>query len=331
MSQNPGPVPEFPDLYGATAASTAGSSPEELERLRRHASDLRGRLRSHVRISTAQGVLMERYRFDDPDLAFALMRQAPQHANIKMHQLADALMRVPGPERGADAWFPRRSRTAPPPLKGLGVGDESRADQGAVLGAVLRQVMEVAGTDMGNVQLVDAGGLRLTKHTGLSRDFVDFFAFVEQPTTSCAQAAEHQRQVTVRDVATATVFDEDSRRAVLEADSRSCRSVPLIDHQQVLRGMVSSHHARPTTGFGQAELRLMQATGRTAGRWLACTGTRWFSTPSKRCTASRARRPPDPADGPVPSPHGGPSPGRGAGTRRRPRVDHRPAAVTPEG
>lgn len=262
--------------YGRAADGTATAARAEedvealraeVEGLRRRNADLQGRVRTHPGIALAQGILVERYGLREIDEAFALMRHVSQRANIKLHQLADALSHVPGPDTDARLWFPRRVAAMPPPLYGVDVEPGAGANQSAVLGAVLRRVLTIAGTDMGNVQLADRSGLRLEKHTGLTRRFTDFFAFVDGPTTACSQAAADRGQVTVRDVATAAVFDEDSRRTILEAGSRACHSVPLIDGRSV-KGMVSSHHARPLAGFTRPQLRALEATGQAVGRWL---------------------------------------------------------------
>ncbi|WP_138906899.1 GAF and ANTAR domain-containing protein [Streptomyces chryseus] len=253
-----------------TAAATEGNVEElraEVERLRRRNADLQGRVRTHPAIALAQGILIERYGLRELTEAFALMRHVSQRANIKLHQLADALSLVPGPDTGAHLWFPRRAPTLPPPLHGVDVEQGAGGNQGAVLGAALRRVLAIAGTDMGNLQLADRSGLRMEKHTGHPREFTDFFAFVDGPTTACSQAAADHEQVTVRDVATAEVFDEDSRRTILEAGSRACHSVPLIDVQSV-RGIISSHHARPLAGFSRTQLQELQTTGQAVGRWL---------------------------------------------------------------
>lgn len=121
---------------------------------------------------------------------------------------------------------------------------------------------------MGNVRLAEGGLLRLEKHSGLGRQFTDFFAFVDHSGTACAQAARDCRQVTIRDVASATVFDEDSRHVILHAGSRACHSVPLLDERGVLLGVISSH-ARPITGFTRSQLAVLHETADVVGRWLA--------------------------------------------------------------
>ena len=89
-----------------------------------------------------------------------------------------------------------------------------------MLSAALNRVLEITQTGMGNVQLAESGRLRMVRPSGLAREFTSFFAFVDQQTTSCAQAAEQRRQVTVRDVATEDAFDEGSRQVILRAGSR---------------------------------------------------------------------------------------------------------------
>jgi GAF domain-containing protein len=115
----------------------------------------------------------------------------------------------------------------------------------------------------------ESGLLRLDKHTGLNRQFTDFFAFVQGPTTACGQAAQEGRQVTVTDVATAPVFDEESRASILQAGSRACHSVPLVTPQGVVLGMASSHHERPLAGFTRAQHDALEATGIAGGKWLS--------------------------------------------------------------
>ncbi|MET8446904.1 GAF and ANTAR domain-containing protein [Streptomyces sp. NPDC005209] len=249
----------------------SSSDREEQERLRQQNAGLRNRMLARTSISAAQGVLLERYRLPSLGEAFDLLRHTSQRHNVKLHTLADAVLRTPGPDRDAHAWFPRRVRTAPPPLTGLARADhnDTAGPAGAVLGAALDRVLDITQTPMGNVQLAENGLLRMEKHTGLNRRFVDHFTFVDGPGTSCGRAAENRRQVTVRDVAAATVFDEESRRVILHAGSRACHSVPLLDERGAPLGVISSHHPRPLGGFTRAQLDALETTGAVVGRWLS--------------------------------------------------------------
>ncbi|MEV7192669.1 ANTAR domain-containing protein [Streptomyces sp. NPDC093510] len=273
------PAPEQPASGQSASGQSAseqrpappGDETEQLrataEELRKQVSELEVQARARPRIALAEGILVERYRLKEPREAFALMRQASQRANIKLHQLAAAVARVPGPAPGAEAWLSRRPQHPAPSLSTLEAGTLDAANQGEVLGAALRRVLTVTGTDMGNVQLVEDNVLRMAKHAGLPRHFTDYFAFVEG-NTACSRAAAASHQVTVREIASSPGFDDETRRVILTSGSRACHSIPLVDDQDTVRGVISSHHARPLAGFTQAQLRALHATGRTMGDWI---------------------------------------------------------------
>ncbi|MFE9703172.1 ANTAR domain-containing protein [Streptomyces sp. NPDC005930] len=250
-----------------TPPSGSGEGPEG-PRWAQEQLDRRNRQLGHAGVARAQGILAGRYRLQGADEAFALLKTASQQSNIKLHTLADAVVRTPAPDQDATAWFPGRTRSHPPRLPWLRP-EGSAHNQGAVLKTALRRVLTITQTPMGNVQLAESGRLHLARHTGLNKYFTDFFAFVEGPTTSCAQAASARRQVTVRDVGTATVFDEASRHAILQTGSRAAHSVPLAIGNGQVRGMISSHHERPSSGFTRAQLAALQQTGSDVGGWLS--------------------------------------------------------------
>jgi hypothetical protein len=231
--------------------------------------DARNRHLGHAGVARAQDLLVQRYGLPGTDEAFAVLKTVSQQSNIKLHTLADAVVRTPAPDHDATLWFPGRERYSPPRLPGLLLDQGSRGSQGAVLKAVLNRVLTITQTPMGNVQLMEGGRLHLARHTGLNKYFTDFFAFVDAPTTSCSQAATERRQVTVRDVATAEVFDEASRHAILQTGSRAAHSVPLVGGGGRVLGMVSSHHERPLAGFTRAQLHALHQAGTDTGRWLA--------------------------------------------------------------
>lgn len=231
--------------------------------------DLRNRGMGHAGVARAQDILAKRYGLDSTERAFALLRTVSQQSNIKLHTLADAIVRTPAPDFDAPLWFPGRARFGPPPLPGLSIDTGSPGSQGAVLKAALHRVLSVTQTPMGNVQLAQSGRLHLARHTGLNPYFTDFFAFVDAPTTACSQAAAERRQVTVPDVATAPVFDEASRHAILQTGSRAAHSIPLTNGRGAVLGMVSSHHDRPLAGFTRAQLHTLHQTANDVGRWLS--------------------------------------------------------------
>ncbi|MFE2506884.1 GAF and ANTAR domain-containing protein [Streptomyces naganishii] len=231
----------------------------------------RNRMLARAAVSSAQDILRQRYGLPSAQAGFELLREASQRHNVKLHTLADAVIRVPCPDHERGVWFPGRARTSAPPLPRIPLAGHSgdAATQGSVLSGALTRVLEITQTGMGNVQLAEHGLLRLEKHTGLSRQFTDFFAFVDHPSTSCAQAAQDREQVTVRDVATEPFFDEGSRRVILHAGSRACHSVPLLNERGAVLGVISSHHPQPLTGYSRTRLEALRTTAATVGRWLS--------------------------------------------------------------
>ncbi|GAB2933584.1 ANTAR domain-containing protein [Streptomyces heilongjiangensis] len=246
---------------------------EEVARLRAEVRQLRTRMESRPLIAQAQGMLRERYALPDTETAFALLQRVSQQYNVKLRTLAGAAVTAPRPDGRGTEWFPGRARHAEPSLT-FKEGRERRTGRGnrsEVLTAVLGQTLAVVGTDMGNVQIADRSerGLRMERHTGLTEDFVDFFAFVGEEGTSCALAARDIAQVTVRDVATHPVFTDDARRAILLAGSRACHSVPLTTESGLCVGMVSAHLDRPVQELTGAQIKALTVVGAEVGAWLS--------------------------------------------------------------
>ncbi|MFI0980237.1 ANTAR domain-containing protein [Streptomyces sp. NPDC021093] len=246
----------------------------DLARLHAELRHLRARAHTHPLISQAQGILQERYTLPDGESAFALLQRASQQHNVRMRLLVEAVIRTPQPDPcHHPLWFPRRTRLPAPPLT-YEAARRTNGDalhQGTVLRSVLSQLLAVTGTDMGNVQLPDRvrGGLRLEHHTGLSEEFVDFFAHVGEEGTSCAEAARIVSQVTIRNIESDPLLDEPSRRAILEAGSRASHSAPLFTPAGVCLGMVSAHMESPVRAMTTAQSAAMTELGAQAGQWLA--------------------------------------------------------------
>ncbi|EGX58156.1 hypothetical protein SZN_19320, partial [Streptomyces zinciresistens K42] len=261
-----------PGAFTGSADLPDGRARQDPQPLWREEIALRNRMLARSAVSAAEGILMERYGLPAPADGFELLRNCSQKHNIKLHTLADAVVRVPGPDHGAPRWFPGRARSGPPGLAGVAPAadaDPATASKGAALGAALTRALEVMETDMGNVQLAESGLLRLDRHRGLDRQFTDYFAFVEDGTTACAQAATERAQVLVRDVARAEVFDETSRRVILHAGSRACHSVPVLDERGALLAVISSHHARPLAGLSRSRHTALDTGAAALGRWLS--------------------------------------------------------------
>ncbi|MFJ8148854.1 GAF and ANTAR domain-containing protein [Streptomyces sp. NPDC096094] len=235
----------------------------------RGAVEARNRRLAHAGIARAEELVLRTYRLPSREGAFDLLRQTSQRFNVKLHTLADVAAHLPAPPLDAPGWsVGRRPLGAAPALPALPTNGTRPGSQSAVLRAALRRVLHVTDTHMGNVQLVENGLLRMEEHSRLNRRFTDYFAFVEDSTTSCARAAEQGRQVTVKDVAASDAFDEESRQTILQAGSRACHSVPLLGPNGTVVGMISSHHESPLGELAPAQLAQLHDLGRQVGRWL---------------------------------------------------------------
>ncbi|MEU2616906.1 GAF domain-containing protein [Streptomyces sp. NPDC007157] len=230
--------------------------------------DERNRRLARAGVARAEELLLTYYQLSSREESFELLRDTSQRFNLKLHTLAAAVVRLPVPEATAPRWVTGRPHGGPPPLPALRTDGTRPESQGAVLDAALRRTLRITDTRMGNVQLVENRLLRMVRHTGLNRRFTDYFTFVDSGTTSCAQAAEEVRQVTVKDVRSCDTFDEGSRRTILQAGSRACHSVPLVSPKGAVIGMISAHHEHPLHELAPAQLAALEQLGGEVGRWL---------------------------------------------------------------
>ncbi|MFD3583819.1 ANTAR domain-containing protein [Streptomyces sp. NPDC058683] len=240
---------------------------DEAEAEAQRALDERNRRLARAGVARAEALLLTYYRLSSREESFELLRDTSQRFNLKLHTLAAAVVRLPVPETTAPRWVADRPHGGPPPLPALDLNGTPKG-QGEVLDAALRRTLRITGTRMGNVQLVENRLLRMVRHTGLNRQFTDYFTFVDSGTTSCAQAAEEARQVTVKDVGSCDTFDERSRQVILRAGSRACHSVPLVSPRGAVVGMISTHHEHPLHELAPAQLAALEQLGGEVGRWL---------------------------------------------------------------
>ncbi|MFI0240473.1 ANTAR domain-containing protein [Streptomyces sp. NPDC016845] len=257
-----------PALTGLPAEPADGTH-AETQALRERVASLNKQLRARPAVSYAQGLLVGRYGVPGPQEAFALLREVSQRHNIKLHQVAAALITSTAPAPGAPQWFPGRVRTPVPPLRVLAPHTLDARNQAAVLKAALHRVLEVAQAQAGNVQLVEAGLLRLARHHGHSALFTDYFAFVEDGTL-CAQAAADGQQRTVGDIAAAhDVFPDETRQFLWDTGSRAVHSVPLIGTDNIARGVISAHyHHRLKDGLDRTRLDTLRQLQQQMGAYL---------------------------------------------------------------
>ncbi|MFJ9038478.1 ANTAR domain-containing protein [Streptomyces sp. NPDC102406] len=250
-------------------AAPADSAQAEIRALRDRVASLNKQLRARPAVSYAQGLLVGRYQVASREAAFTLLREVSQRHNIKLHQIAAALATITAPAPDAPHWFPGRAHTPVPSLRGLAPSPLDARNQSAVLKAALHRVLEVTHGQAGNVQLVEAGLLRLARHHGHSPLFTDYFAFVEGGTL-CARAAADGAQETVGDIAAAhDIFPDETRQFLLDTGSRAVHSIPLIGPDGTARGVISSHyHQRLDAGLTRDQLDALDELRHQIGLYL---------------------------------------------------------------
>ena len=143
------------------------------------------------------------------------------------------------------------------------------ADRAELLETALDATLAAAGTDLGNVQIVDdEGALRIAAHHGFADPFLDFFAVVAQPESSCGVAMSIGRQVFISNVRHHPLFMGTRAGEALEgAGAAAVISSPLVHDSGLVMGMISTHYREPRSPQ-DAALASLDLIARRAASWL---------------------------------------------------------------
>ena len=76
-----------------------------------------------------------------------------------------------------------------------------------LLGEIVEAGIAITGADMGNIQLLEDGALRIVSQRGFEAAFLDFFNTVHNDEAACGSALRAGQRVIVDDVATSSLFD----------------------------------------------------------------------------------------------------------------------------
>jgi hypothetical protein len=144
-------------------------------------------------------------------------------------------------------------------------------DLGSVpqLSSLLPQVLEGAlslmGADLGNIQIIDpaTGSLKLVTQAGFGREFLDYFAIVDDNGSACGRAAQRCTQIVIDDVHADPGF-APHREIAAASGFRAVQSTPLADYTGRLVGMISTHFQRPHRP-SRRDLKVMELYGDLAG------------------------------------------------------------------
>lgn len=139
-------------------------------------------------------------------------------------------------------------------------------DISTLLHGILDAAMEITRADMGNVQLLEQGVLKIIVQRGFQAPFLDFFNQVHNGQASACGAAMHSAErVIIEDVENSPIFAAPAVADVMRAANvRAVQSTPLISRSGQLVGMFSTHyHAAPRRPSAR-EFRLLDILARQA-------------------------------------------------------------------
>ncbi|HEY6339885.1 MAG TPA: PAS domain S-box protein [Bryobacteraceae bacterium] len=131
-----------------------------------------------------------------------------------------------------------------------------------LLDEILAAGIEITGADMGNIQLLEDGVLKIAAQRGFEPPFLEFFNSVHGGDTACGMALELRERVIVEDVASSPIFAGTPGLAVmLGAGVLSVQATPLVTRDGQLLGVFSTHY-RTLRRPADRDLRLLDVLAR---------------------------------------------------------------------
>ncbi|MGW0230183.1 GAF domain-containing protein [Actinopolymorpha singaporensis] len=140
------------------------------------------------------------------------------------------------------------------------------ADKHTLLGTLLDAALTHCGADAANAQLMDPNrkGLYIAAHRGFERPFLDYFEWVDGNGSACAVAAAERSAVIVPNVLRSPLFDDATRRVILDARISAVLSIPLLSSTRQLLGVFSCHYRAGRTLTGRVAPLLHVVAGAAA-------------------------------------------------------------------
>lgn len=127
--------------------------------------------------------------------------------------------------------------------------------------------IEITHADMGSIQLLQDGGLKLAHHRGFRSDIVDAYEKLEAGTFVCDMAMEALERVVIEDVASSSQLGDGERQMILAAGARAGQSTPLVSRTGRLLGMLSTFYRTPRKPE-RHDLRLLDLLARQAADFI---------------------------------------------------------------
>ncbi|HUQ97898.1 MAG TPA: GAF domain-containing protein, partial [Gemmatimonadaceae bacterium] len=130
---------------------------------------------------------------------------------------------------------------------------------------ILTAAIDITGAQMGNVQLLSGGALRIAVHQGFAAAFLEFFETVHDHQAVCGTALERGERVIVEDLTKSPIFiGTDALEVLLNAGVRAVQSTPLISRSGRTLGMFSTHYRNAPARPSDRALRLLDILARQA-------------------------------------------------------------------
>jgi len=117
-------------------------------------------------------------------------------------------------------------------------------DLRSALSEVVARAIELAGADMGNLQILDhqTNSLHIAAQSGFSRRFLEFFNIVQHNQGACGAAVSRGQRVIVDDVAEDPIFRGTELKEILFGEGvRAVQSIPLTTASGQLVGVLSTY------------------------------------------------------------------------------------------
>lgn len=190
------------------------------------ARELLARVEAHVKMTRSRRAAEQSLRQDQKRLADELA------AATRMHQVSTRLVQA---------------------------GDTS-----SLLEEMLDAAIDLSKADMGNIQLLERGVLKIVAQRGFDPPFIDFFSAGNGGMGACSAALRRGERIIVDDVSTSEFFVGTPALSLLaRAGARAVQATPLVSRSGETLGVFSTYYKtcrRPTDD----ELRLLDTLARQA-------------------------------------------------------------------
>ncbi|HZD41041.1 MAG TPA: PAS domain S-box protein [Terriglobales bacterium] len=142
----------------------------------------------------------------------------------------------------------------------------ARADDfSLLLHEILDSAIEITEADMGNIQLIDRGILRIVAQRAFEEPFLRFFNGVQPHQAVCRTALETGERIIVEDVRKSPIFaDSPALEVMLAAKALALQWMPLVSRSGRVVGMFSTHYCHAPHRPSERELCMLDFLARQA-------------------------------------------------------------------